>query len=152
MRIVGQYERAAEVGLPLLEDRTEVEEHDVVVGDDPVRRVLTERLQGVLTGSHDPPMPVPRHAEQLFGQFVDLVRQVLLTDTGADHPASLDLVEELRRLVLGIKKPFRTDVFVGDRLLHSIDATTVGGLSRLGGPARRPSKTTSTSRSANSLL
>ena len=58
------------------------------------------------------------------GQGVDLVGQLLLTDAGADHRAALDLVEQLRRLILGVEKPFRPQVFVEDRLLHSNDATT----------------------------
>ncbi len=58
------------------------------------------------------------------GQVVDLVGQLLLTDAGADHCAALDLVEQLRRLILGIEKPFGSDAFVGDRLLHSNDAMT----------------------------
>ena len=35
VRVVAEHEGPAEVGLPLLEDRAEVEEHDVVVGDRP---------------------------------------------------------------------------------------------------------------------
>jgi hypothetical protein len=30
----------------------------------------------------------------------------------------------MRRLILGVKKPFRADVFVSDQLRHSNDATT----------------------------
>ena len=87
---------------------------------DPVRRMLLERLQGVLAGPHDPPMPVPGHPEHVRGQVADLVGQLLLTDAGADHRASLDLVEQLRRLGLGVEKPFRADTSsVG---LHRIDA------------------------------
>ena len=63
VRVVAEHVGAAEVGLPLLEDRTEVEEHDVVVGDGPVRWMLLERLQGVLAGAHDPPMPVSGDSE-----------------------------------------------------------------------------------------
>ncbi len=68
-------------------------------------------------------MPVPGHAEHLGGHGVDLVGQLLLTDAGADHRASLDLVEQLGRLGFGVQKPFHPYLFVGDRLLHPIDAT-----------------------------
>ncbi len=59
VRVVAEHERAAEVGLPLLEDRAEVQERDVAVGDHPIRGMLLERLQGVLAGPHDAPMPMP---------------------------------------------------------------------------------------------
>ena len=59
---------ATEIGFPFLEDRTEIEEHDVVGGDHPIGWALTERLQGVLAGPHDPPMPVSGDAEHLRGQ------------------------------------------------------------------------------------
>jgi hypothetical protein len=81
-------------------------------------------LQGVLAGPHNPPMPVLGNTQHLRRQVADLVGQLLLTDTGADHRASLDLVEQLHRLILGIKKLLRAGIFVGDRLLHSNDATT----------------------------
>ena len=44
--------------------------------------------------------------------------------TRADQAAALDLLEQMRRLILGAKKPFRADVFVSDQLRHSNDATT----------------------------
>src|ERR1700742_1663764 len=93
VRVVAQHERAAEVGFPFLEDRTEVEDHDVVVSDDSVRWMPTERLQGVHAGADDPAMPVSLYPEQLRGQIADLIGQLQLTDAGADHFASLDLVE-----------------------------------------------------------
>src|SRR6516165_7369995 len=49
-RIVPQYEGAAEVRLPLFEDRPQIEVNDVVVGDHPVRWARGERLQGILAG------------------------------------------------------------------------------------------------------
>jgi hypothetical protein len=58
----------------------------------------------------------------------------------------------LRRLILGVEKLFRAGTFVDDRLLHSYDATTVAAYRASAGVARRPSKTTATRRSANSLL
>src|SRR5271169_466250 len=94
VRIAAEYERPSEVGLPLLEDRAQVQERDVAVGDHPIRRVLPKRLQSVLAGPHNPPMPVLGDTQHLRRQVADLVRQFLLTDTGADHAASLDLVEE----------------------------------------------------------
>ena len=81
--------------------------------------MLFERLQGVLTGPHDAPMPVGFHPEQLGGQIADLVGQFLLTDARADQATLFDLVEQLRSLGLGIQKPLRTDTLVG----HRIDAT-----------------------------
>jgi len=123
VRVVAEHVGAAEVGFPFLEDRTEVEENDVVGGDGPIRWMLFERLQGVLAGADDPPMPVSGDSEHRCGQGVDLVGQLLLTDAAADHFASLDLVEQLRRLRLGVEKPFHPQVFVEDRLLHSNDAT-----------------------------
>jgi len=47
----------SEVGFPVLEDGPEVEEQDVVVGDDTVGRVVARGLQGVLAGPHDPFVP-----------------------------------------------------------------------------------------------
>ena len=119
VRVVAEHEGAAEVGLPLLEDRAQVQERDVALGDHPVRRMLLERLQGVLTGPHDAPMPVRLDPEQFGGQVADLVGQLLLADARADQSAALDLVEQLRGLGLCIKKPFSAGVFVG----HRIDAT-----------------------------
>jgi hypothetical protein len=81
--------------------------------------MLFERLQGVLTGPHDAPMPVRIHAEQLGGQIADLVGKFLLADARADQPTLFDLVEQLRGLGLGIQKPLGADTLVG----HRIDAT-----------------------------
>ena len=69
--VVAQHEGASEVGLPPLEDRPEVAEHHVVVGDDPVRRVLVVGLQGVRAGPDDPLVPVPVDAEQVGRQVPD---------------------------------------------------------------------------------
>src|SRR5271163_3129430 len=49
VRIVAQHERAPEVSLPLLENRAQVAEHDIVGGDHAIRRPFSERLQSVLT-------------------------------------------------------------------------------------------------------
>ena len=123
VRVVAEHVGASEVGLPLLENRTEVEEHNVVVCDDPVRGTLLERLQSVLAGPHNPPMPVSGDSELLCGQCMDLVGQLPLADAGADHRAALDLVEQFGRLGFGVQKPFHAYLFVGDRIVHSIDAT-----------------------------
>src|SRR3954471_17064341 len=52
-RVVTEHEGAAEVGLPPVEDRADIAEHDVVVGDDEVRRILPVRLQRVSSRPRD---------------------------------------------------------------------------------------------------
>ena len=103
-RIVAEYERPPEVGLPAFEDRAEVAEQDVVVGDDPVRRVLPVGLQRVLPRPHDSLVPVAFDTEHLRGQVPDLVGQLRLPNAGSNHAAALDLGEQLRRLILGIEE------------------------------------------------
>ena len=120
VRVVAEDERATEVRLPFLEDRPQVQERDVVFGDHAVRWMLLERLQGVLTGPHDAPMPVPALTpSRSAARSRDLVGQFLLADTRADQPTLFDLVEQLRGLGLGIQQPLRADTLVG----HRIDAT-----------------------------
>ena len=119
VRVVAEHVGAAEVGLPLLEDRAQIQECDVALRDHPVRRMLLERLQGVLARPHDASMPVCSDPEQFGSQVPDLVGQLLLTHTRSDQPAALDLLEQLRGLGLCVKKPFSAGVFVG----HRIDAT-----------------------------
>ena len=127
-RVAAEHERAPEVGLPLIEDRAEVEEHDVVVGDDAVRRVLPVGPQRVLPRPHDSLVPVPLDAEHLRRQIADLVGQLLLTDAGAEHAGALDLGEQLRRLILGIEEHFDAEVLIchglARRLAHFCHATT----------------------------
>ena len=111
-RVVAEHERAPEVGLPLLEYRTEVAEHDVVAGDDAVRRVFPVRRQGVLPRPHDPLVPVPFDAEHLGGQVADLVGQLPLGDPGAEHAAALDLGEQICRPIVGIEEHLGTGSLV----------------------------------------
>ena len=63
VRVVAEDERPTEVRFPFLEDRPQVQKRDVVFGDDAVRWMFLERLQGVLTGAHDAPMPMPGDTE-----------------------------------------------------------------------------------------
>jgi hypothetical protein len=76
-------------------------------------------------------MPVSGDSEHRCGQRVDLVGQLLLTDAAADHFASLDLVEQLRRVRLGVQKPFHPQVFVEDRLCHNTMLRPNGALMSL---------------------
>ena len=123
--VVAEHERAPEVGLPPIEDRAEIAEHDVVVGDGAVRRILPVGLQRVLPRTHDSLVPVPLDAEHLDGQIADLVGQLALADACTDHAAALDLVEQLLRPILGIEEHFGAEVLVRlRRVAHSADVTT----------------------------
>jgi hypothetical protein len=121
-RIVTEHVRAAEVGLPPLEDRADIAEHDVVVGDHQVGRILPVRLQGVLPRPNDSLVPMPADAEHVRGQIPDLVGQLLLANACADHSAALDLGEQLRPLILGVEEHPDPGTLV--RLVHPADATT----------------------------
>ena len=66
-RVVADHISAAEVGLPLLEDRTEITEHDVVGLDQPVRRILAIGLQSVRASPDNPLVPVALHSEHVSG-------------------------------------------------------------------------------------
>jgi hypothetical protein len=63
--IRAQYVRPPEISLPLLKDRTEVAEYDVVLGYSPVRWVLPIGLEGVYARSDDPLMPESPYPEKL---------------------------------------------------------------------------------------
>jgi hypothetical protein len=102
-RVVAEDEGPPEVGLVLLEDRSEVGEHDVVRADHPVRRVLPVRLQRVRPRAHDPLVPVPGRTEQLVRQIPDPVTDRPLALAGRDESALLDLREEPFRLRLGFQ-------------------------------------------------
>jgi len=81
----------------------EVQEHDVVRGDHPVRRVVLVGLEGVRSGPHDPLVPVPADPEHLGGQVPDRVARLDLADTGGDDAARLDRGEQLGRLGLRVQ-------------------------------------------------
>src|ERR1700722_6525913 len=142
-RIVPEHERPAEVGLPLLENRAEVAEGNVVVGDPAVRRVRPVRLQGVRAGPDDPLVPVLVHAEHLGRQVPDLVARLDLADARRDDPARLDGREQLRRLGLRVEQPGRANVLVQNGERHKLTLRRArrgrswrGGRAGLGGGGR----------------
>ena len=118
-RVVAEHVGPAEVGLPLLEDGPEVQEHDVVRGDLAVRRVVLVRLQGVRPGPHDPLVPVPADPEHLGGQVPDRVARLDLVDAGRDDAARLDGGEQLGRLGLRVQQPGGPQILVLDQAFPS---------------------------------
>ena len=104
-RVVAEHVGPAEVGLPLLEDGPEVQEHDVVRCDRPVRRVLAVRLQGVRPGPDDPLVPVPVHPEHLRGQVPDRFARLGLAHARRDDAVGFHGGEQLDRLGLRLHEP-----------------------------------------------
>lgn len=66
-------------------------------------------------------MPVPRHPEHVGGQVPDLIGELPLADSGANHAAALDLVEQCDGLGLRVAKPLDTDGFRLARGGHASD-------------------------------
>ena len=122
VRVIPEHEGAAEVGLPLFEDRPQIEVGDVVVGHHAIRRVGVKRQLGVLPGADHALVPVPRHAEHVGGQIPDLVGQLALADARADHAAALDLVEQCDGSGLSVEETLDTNRFGLARGGHTGDA------------------------------
>ena len=137
-RVVAEYVGPAEVGLPVLEDGPEVQEHDVVRGDRPVRRVVLVRLQGVRTGAHDPLVPVPADPEHLGGQVPDRVARLDLAHAGRDDAARLDGGEQFGRPGLRVQQPGGADVLVFDEALPSRGHAAVPSSTGPGRPGSGP--------------
>jgi hypothetical protein len=60
-RIISDHEGAAEVSFPLLENRTEVEKYDVILGNRQIWRILIIGCQSVAARPHDALVPVARN-------------------------------------------------------------------------------------------
>jgi hypothetical protein len=118
-RVVADDVGPAEVGLPLLEDRPEVAEHDVVGRDHPVWRVLTIGLQGVRASANDPLVPVPFHPEQVTGEVTDRVASCTLANPGPDKCTLVNLLEQLDSLGLRIQQPRYPRILIEDNVAHS---------------------------------
>jgi hypothetical protein len=61
---------------------------------------------------------------------MNVAGQLPLSNAGANHDASFDLVEQLGRLLLGVEKPFHSDFFLGAQPLHTSDAIAGRPLAR----------------------
>jgi hypothetical protein len=104
-RIASENERAPEIGFPGLEDRTEVQEHDIVVADRQVRRVLAIRLERVCSGTNDALVPVPLDAKEFFSQRVDRFVEIFFGDTRPNEIARFDFAKELLGFDLRFGEP-----------------------------------------------
>ena len=102
-RVVAEDEGPAEVGLPALEDRPEIAEGDVVLADDPVRRVLPVGLQRVRARADDPLVPVPADPEHVRRQVADRVAGGRFAHPRRDQAALFDGTEQVRRLSLRVQ-------------------------------------------------
>ncbi|MDT5018956.1 MAG: hypothetical protein QOD39_5116, partial [Mycobacterium sp.] len=117
-QIVAKDEGPPEVGFPFLEDRSEIDEHDVVGCDITIGWIIARGFQGVLSCPNDALVPMACHAEHVRRQITDLIRQCPLSDAGTHKSTTVDLVEQSRRLVLGIEQSCDAGP-----LVHGLDAS-----------------------------
>lgn len=72
VRIVAHHIGAADIRLPFVEHRPQIEEHRVVRRDDAHRRVVGEDPHRVGAGANDALVPVLLHPERLLRQDIDV--------------------------------------------------------------------------------
>ncbi len=117
-RIVADHIGAADIGLPLFEDRSEVEKDDVILLHLPDRRVLRKDGDGVQARAHDALMPMHRDAEILFGQSENVAFDVALASSRRDQAFGLDRVEHGFGLFFGLQQGGELQIIVHGGLFN----------------------------------
>src|ERR1700733_9800456 len=82
-----------EVCFPFLENRSQIQEQDVVSSDGQVGRVFSIRQQGILARADDSLVPIGVDAIHLFRQSIDILVQAALGDVWANQSPRVYLME-----------------------------------------------------------
>jgi hypothetical protein len=91
VRIGSHHIGASKIRLPLLEHRTEIQIHNVVGGDAPIRAVIVVGQQCIGSSAGDPFVPMAAHTETRLRQRMDLFCQLAFKFAGAHQAAIHDL-------------------------------------------------------------
>src|SRR5277367_1787424 len=122
LRWVGaENKRSSKIGLPLLEDRAQIQKKNVIHAHGQVGRVLFIRRKRIAPGANDALVPVSGNSKHLLGEIVDVLVQLAFQDVGANETASFHRMEEVVRFGLSLQQGRRA---VRYRFVHAAQNST----------------------------
>jgi hypothetical protein len=99
--MIAKHVGSADVRLPVLEHRAEVDVDNIVAIDRANRRIVGGDRQGIRAGPDDALVPVLLDAKPLQCNLVNVMLDVALASPGLQETVSLDRIEQTKRFVLG---------------------------------------------------
>src|SRR5271163_1263011 len=103
-RVGAENERSSKIGLPLFEDRPQIQKKNVVLVHGQVGRVLLIRGKRIAASANNALTPISGNSKHLVGEIVDFLVQLAFQDIGANKTASFDSMEEFVRFSLSLQQ------------------------------------------------